>query len=148
MITSDKVFKLVKTFERVLPYAKHEGAVNMQTAKVSSRVYKHYCGTTHCHAGWYVLAKEWDLKSKILSSSKYTDYEDGVSMMAKDLGFENEGDLKRWATHDQEVWGNWRGDCMFYSPSAFNYTGKLTLQKIVDHWRKVGERLKILESMK
>ena len=146
VITSDKVFKLVKNFERVLPYAQHDRALDMGEFRVSDAFSSHSCGTTHCHAGWYLLAKEWDLKSKALS--RRTDYEDGVSMMAKDLGFETEGDLRWWATQNHKVWGNGHGDSIFCSSLAFNYTGKLTLQKIVDHWRKVGERLKILESMK
>lgn len=149
MITSDKIFKLVETFERVLPCAKHEGALNMSKCDVSDRSDNRQCGTTHCHAGWYALAKEWDLKSPYLSEEITLNYWKGKSIMEKDLGFFKGVipgfDCQRWAKNNPKIWGNGYGEKMFSESKAFNYEGELTLQKIVDHWREVGIRLKAQE---
>lgn len=146
MITSGKIFKVVKKFERVLPFAEHENALNMQKGRVSDRNDGHQCGTIHCHAGWYLLAKKWDLKSHYLDDgSGIVSYLGGVVTMCRDLGFDTENDLLLWAKWNPEIWGNEYGERMFCSSLAFNYEEGLTLQKIVDHWGEVGMRLLIAE---
>ena len=143
MITSDKIFKLVETFERVLPYAKHACALRMTEAVVSNKHAEYRCGTTHCHAGWYALADKWDLKSPYLK--RYYSYSDGGNAMARDLGLLGVGHLIKWAEDNPEIWGNKYAYNMFVFADAFNYKGKLTLQKIVDHWGEVGMRLLLEE---
>ena len=145
MITSNKVFRVVKKFERVLPFAKHDDALDMRTTFVSCE--DHPCGTTHCHAGWYALAHYWDLKSHHLDDgSEIVTYSTGVGNMCRDLGFNTEDGLLLWAKDNPEIWGNESGYGMFSSRHAFNYEGELTLQKIVDHWKEVGKQLKKTES--
>ena len=146
MITSNTIFKLVETFERVLPHAQHEGAVSMHQCVVSDHTDGHQCGTIHCHAGWYALAHSWDLKSHYLDDGSETvTYSKGMGNMRRDLGLGSRGSLEEWAQSNPEIWGNEYGDYMFASRRAFNYEGKLTLQKIVDHWGEVGMRLLLEE---
>ena len=137
MITSDKVFKVVKKFERVLPFAKHADALDMSTYYVSTPA--HRCGTIHCHAGWYALAHSWDLKSHYLNGRfEFVTDLTGVGNMCRDLGFDTEQGLLLWARCNPEIWGNEYGDYMFASRRAFNYTGNLTLQKLWITGEKLG----------
>ena len=152
MITAKKVAKLIKTFERVLPYARHEKAFLMGEAGVSidpKKVDKdelalneweeHHCGTTHCHAGWYLLAKRWDLKSKFLPGEPYGNlwcYEDGITEMENDLGCS----VSYWAEKNAKIWGNPHGGKVFFSSQAFG-DDCTTLDDVVGHWRGVHKRL-------
>ena len=150
MITSDKIFRMIENFERVLPYATKPGSLDMGVGDVSLEFREpwsldriHLCGTTHCHAGWYALAKRWDLRSKFLT--RWTDFRHGRSDICEDLGFgrgtEAARALQLWAKYNPQIWGNGNGSAMFRYDSAFNHSGRLTLQKIVDHWGEVGMRL-------
>ena len=150
MITSEKIDQVVRTFERVLPFAQHEDALDMEETDVSRRAEyyeadddeEHFCGTTHCHGGWYSLAKHWDLKSKFLGGRALHDFLSGGRAMAEDLGFKSMYHLRYWAEENPKIWGNDKGALLFDDNKAFNYEGKLTLAKIVDHWRGVSKRLK------
>ena len=144
MITSEKIFRLVEAFERMLPHAKGRRSLDMFQGWVShdSGEYegKHKCGTVHCHAGWYLLAKEWDGESATLARG-YGDYDDGRELMKADLG----ASPGRWASLRPEIWGNDFGGRMFFCERAFispdRPDGAETLQDIVDHWGEVGMRL-------
>lgn len=179
MITSQKVYKLIKTFERVLPHAGHEGALNMREGSVSidrtnidrtnidkyvGGAKSHYCGTVHCHAGWYLLGKKWNLHSqflthynifkKALGIQRPYSYSDGAEEMAKDLGFNEREELEDWAENNPSIWGNEFGINMFFEECAFtgrifNYcetdTPTITLKDIIKHWKGVHDRLEKLE---
>ena len=142
MITAKRVEKLINNFEKILPFAKHEAALNMSTGKVSSKRLSHKCGTTHCHAGWYLLAKEWDLKSEYLNDGKQTGFAVGIGLMEKDLGLLQKKSLKRWASENPELWGNEVGSAMFFHTAAFGRDCR-TLEDIVVHW--IGVWLNLLE---
>ena len=157
MITSEKIRGMIGKFERVLPYARHEGAVDMDEGGVSRRVASslgnaHKCGTTHCHAGWYLLACEWDGVSDYLKGSGVS-FEVGAHRMMRDTGMRPEGlvgslsgGLVEWAEDNPEIWGNPWGEDMFFCERAFGCTkDNITLEKIVDHWRGVAARLKAKE---
>ncbi len=157
MITSKKVRKLVKTFERVLPYARRKGAsLNMDSAVVSRPVgsntpacQDHKCGTVHCHAGWYLLAKMWDGKAEYLPAGRHYYYDVGARMMAQDLGLLCGYALKYWARDNPDLWGNDRGNEMFIGMRAFSPDGmnvpESSLDAIVDHWRQVADALELAE---
>ena len=152
MITSEKVRNLVKTFERILPYAEHDGALDMGTGGVSCRTNSffsgHKCGTVHCHAGWYLLAKMWDGKSNHLRGGNRS-YLDGVALMMEDMGVsDSEYGLVDWASQNPDLWGNDYARSMFCENEAFTPGNKEraeTLKDIVDHWRQVGDALEIAE---
>ena len=160
MITSERVFKLVETFESILPYASKEDSLNMREAGISDRDPQRVknCGTIHCHAGWYYLAKKWDRKSEFIDNedsernpytgkSRQVDYRSGIKMMAKDVGDMRSEQLKQWASVNPALWGNCWGYWMFTYEAAFGdkkgeTPSPLTLSHIVKHWEKVGYRLR------
>ena len=146
MITPEKIDIVIKNFERVLPYAESPDSLDMGEHRVSLRSHEktdvpiiHKCGTVHCHAGWYLLAKIWDLKSDFIGSGEKHLYEDGAYLMAKDLGLKKIRKLEGWAAKHPEIWGNDMGDFMFSSEESLGYPD--TLADIVDHWRGVRRRL-------
>ena len=147
MITSKKIFKLVETFESILPYAQHRSSLNMGEEMISSRTYE--CGTIHCHAGWYYLAKKWDRKASNFGEEDIL-YTRGERLLSKDLGVEDSDILGDLLGEDiSEIWGNDFGLRVFYDKIAFvspdRPKGAETLQDIVDHWGEVGMRLMIEE---
>lgn len=146
MITAERVGVLIKNFERILPHAKSDEHLDMKEWLVSSRFHGHQCGTTHCHAGWYLLAKEWDFKSDYLEEPDGTGwrYGSGELALAKDLGFKSAFDLTTWADRYPKIWGNREGARMFDSTSAFG-VNIFSLKDIIDHWRGVQERLRAVE---
>lgn len=151
MITSEKIFKVAERLYSILPYAQHEGALDMYEPDVSVKpdiglCRVHPCGTIHCHGGWYYLAKNWDRKSTFIPFYDSVGYGSGVDEISTDLGFKGaDYDVQRWARDNPEIWGNPNGGCMFNSAGAFNYEGKLTLEKIAEHWVEVGMRQLIQE---
>ena len=147
MITSDKIFRMIKNFERVLPYANKSNSLDMSEADVSVPLNwtPHRCGTTHCHAGWYFLARRWDFASTYISNTEVFGFSKGTELMARELGMPNSLKLQNWAQANPGLWGNENGSAMFCNSVAFNYEGSLTLKKIIHHWGEVGMRLLIQE---
>ena len=139
MIRAKNIEKLINNFERVLPFAQHETALDMDVGSVSNRRRRHQCGTIHCHAGWYLLAKEWDLKSKYLKRGKSFAF--GVLQMENDLECE---DISTFMSENPSIWGNKRGSMMFLFNVAFG-TDCLTLDDIVVHWLGVYANLLAME---
>ena len=143
---SSKVLEVIKAFESVLPMAIRENHLNMSTANVNCGTYA--CGTVHCHAGWYAIAKGLHLNEGI-------SYSDGVIKMCKDLGITDGGDfwdspIEAWASKNKDIWGNRGGNVMFSNRIAFKHPtkrpkGAENLQHIIDHWREVYERLLDME---
>jgi hypothetical protein len=68
--------------------------------------------------------------------------------LARFLGFQDRVGLAKWASDNPEIWGNSEGWWMFLRGSAFGRGQKFPAQVLVDHWQKVGERLKKLEDQK
>jgi len=127
-----------------------EGKVSMMEGSVDCR--HHDCGTTHCHAGWYVATKMTECPdAKIIRDLKEQDrtidYSDGVDLITADLGFKTPTDLLSWANEYPEIWGNGAGYLMFNSVTAFGLpSAQLTRQYIAQHWMVVADRLQKLES--
>ena len=133
------------------------------------------CGTVACHAGWYAMAKMKDLENvKFLHDSSMNNrfllykedelitFDDGIHLMARDMGFEEGWELREWAEYNPEIWGNDYGYAMFscdgekaFGYSEFSTAGVikgidenediLDLEKIVSHWRNVADRLEKIE---
>ena len=150
MVTSEKIKNVVKKFERILPLIDDQDAVDMTETKVSVPMSKrrrgHYCGTVHCHAGWYALACEWDGGSPHLGDDPdhVVDYRHGVRLLKRDLGAAPDV----WAEENPDIWGNDWGGEMFGSAVAFGGPDgdpTLTVRKIVDHWKGVAGRMEAVE---
>ena len=143
---SKDVFKLVEIFKSLGPrFLKKEGAVDMDCPEVqigdSEEGHKHECGTIHCHAGWYQVAM-MERDGRVGNGCVYN-YEDGAHAIAKQLDFCGKFHLERWAKRFPEIWGNFYGKHMFSSKEAFGLMvdEQITGQRIVDHWKKIAEKL-------
>lgn len=156
-IKSENVWKVIQNFERVLPYAKTKNKFNMGSPSVSCLIYPgeyaHECGTVHCFAGWYFLAKEWNLEDKFLKTDK--NYTDGALLMHNDM-FNIAEYCDQFAIHsmreffrdNKEIWGNKYGSFLFYNDFAFTPREKKeadNLMDCVEHLVEVAMRVQILE---
>ncbi len=142
MITSEKVRKMVRTLEEMLPYAADEDSLNMHEPAVCSDHVE--CGTAHCVGGWYLLAKKWDGNTRHDPSLEDEDWDSGADLMARDLGIDSRYDLESWAYENDIVWGNTRGLDMFREHFAYTPGGKeyaKSLREVCDHWLEVADRL-------
>lgn len=94
----------------------------------------HPCGTTHCHAGAYLIGaieiEKWE----------YYDYGEGADLMALNLGFDNWRLLAYWAKQNPNIWDNHFGDFMFCDAVAFDDAENVS--EIAAWWRAVGDRIK------
>ena len=149
MITSKKVFEFVEILETILPYAQHDGALDMREICVSENPEftgrPHQCGTIHCHAGWFCLAKLWDGESEYLPG-ECVYHRRGIDLIWLHFRPYRISSLMDKNPH---IWGNRYGGDMYRDKQAFvskeRPDGAETLQDIVDHWGEVGMRLLILE---
>lgn len=140
--TSAQVLKVVETMKKVMYRAGKKGALDMYEPGI--------CGTVNCVAGWYVVAKGTeDPETMRHIRGNHVDYEYGAMLMAEDLGFRNEDELRAWAEDNPEIWGNKHGGSMFSRYDA--YTGIFDIRvtceysDIITHWAKVADRLKAME---
>ena len=131
--------------------SKHQGYVNMDSIHVTKM---EVCGTTACHAGWYLLAKEGenviiDIDNPPKEFHDKKTYEIGAELLAQDLGFDDKLDLEDWAGNNPKLWGNTEGQVMFYSEEAFgkikSYAHDLSVEEIAEHWRAVADRIEALQ---
>lgn len=143
---SENILKVIRNFEKVLPMAKKETHLNMMETSVCNSYHK--CGTIHCAAGWYAVAKN--------QIEQGTTYMDGIFLIEQDLGFEprdyspGECQLEIWTIKNVELWGNRKGELLFSCRGAYSHPtkrpqGAQSLQDIVDHWKEVYERVVALE---
>lgn len=146
--TSQQVQTVIDHFERVLPQATLDNHLDMKEVKVKDGCYD--CGTVHCHAGWYAVAKKAYFDKFDYHSFNYLD---GIALMVDDLGFQNKYELCKWLRTRVGVttWGNENSIDIFYKKEAFYHPkkrpeGAQNLQHIIDHWKEVKERLVQLES--
>ena len=143
MITPEKIDVVLRYFERVLPMAEKSGEGHLDMTMACVENSDHFCGTVHCAAGWYAVAKkgseEWNNLSRF---KREINYSDGAIWMARDLGFESFFDLKDWARLHPELWGNTMGKHMFVMNSAYGETSPAeSLYDIYNHWTRVRGRL-------
>lgn len=153
--TSQQVQTVIDNFKKVLPIANgHSWMLDMGEGRVWTKVEcdeKNICGTPMCHAGWYATAEMDRIKKQYANDPNwYPTYDEGAEAMAKDLGFEDEYELQKWANDNEIIWGNDTGYEMFNSKFAFATTkrhrGAESLQDIVDHWEEVRDRIIALEN--
>ena len=159
--TSKAVRKVADVFYDLVENDNHKYGTTILDMSEEQIVNDH-CGTTACHAGWYLLAKtkvkhEWRAcftpegsyykKDSVFLMSKdkqeRINYFGGCSLMARDLGFKQESELTEWAERNPDIWGNEYGRFMFTSPDAFRFPngGEVTLEMIADHWQAVSDLL-------
>lgn len=128
--TKAQVQTVIDSLEKVLPQASKECNLAMRNGSL--------CGTVHCHAGWYAIAKG-------MSSEDDENCVDEANQMASDLGFSGMQDLMDWAQSNPRLWGTPSGHGMFCAAEAFESDtrpdGAKCLQDIVDHWKEVQSRL-------
>ena len=150
MITSDKVFKVVKRLDRANQKYNFAEVDMVQGYRKETP-----CGTVCCHGGLYVLAKGEELQAT--TGYEGENYIAGASWMAEDLGFTGGRwgnlpytDLLKWADNNPEIWGNYSGKRMFISEAAFckrDNMKNLTVEDIINHWEEVGMRLYMEENL-
>lgn len=139
--TSASVKTLINTFRTILPMATRQEQLSMQCTRVNN---DHVCGSVHCHAGWYAIAKG-------LHRGGIVNFMNGSQAMGEDL-FNISGGIRimAWAHVNPAIWGNTDGEYIFAHAMAFKSAsrpnGAQTLADIIDHWQEVYERLVILEN--
>jgi hypothetical protein len=140
--TIEQVEFVIGRLQLVREQANKEGAFNMNENRVYSKKYGYDCGTTHCIAGWYVVANmnRQVIKNKIKNG--FVDYEHGADLMAKDLGFDNVYALKYWTKDNSKIWGNEDGWFMFGNASAYDDKG---FDGVIAQWQLVKQNLIELE---
>ena len=80
------------------------------------------------------------------------EFEAGAAMLAQDLGFNHQNELKQWAAKNSDLWGNRYGDCMFEASITGDYAFGLQdmlwqtrqargVNIIIEHWRCVADRI-------
>ena len=94
----------------------------------------HKCGTTHCIAGWYYIAR-----SDIVPKGRSIYFDAGAKLLAQDLGFVCRSDLEGWACKNPSTWGAPDGGIMFCSLKAWN--NAKNLMDVVNHLIAIGNRL-------
>ena len=97
--------------------------------------YDHPCGTTHCHAGLFLIGYNEPEASR-------TYYYTGVSELRKLLGFYERSyneDVKLWADSNPLLWGNECGYLMFSDAGAFG--GAKKPSQIAEWWEAVADRI-------
>lgn len=96
----------------------------------------HACGTTHCHAGIFLLGED---NFQMHEINGFWDYTQGIQLMTERLGFAHKDDLRDWAKNNPELWGNENGYWMFSEVDAFNYAKSVS--EIADWWSDVADRI-------
>ncbi len=139
--TKAQVQHIIDNFNTIIHLAKDDYSLDMMEG--------HACGTTHCHGGWYWVAKNGDHGIEDDESTDGMAFEDGADMLARDLGFKDYVHLEDWAKYNPEIWGNYDGSAMFVDEKAFTskdpnsrrHKTIYNLQDIIDHWCEVRDRL-------
>ena len=171
VVTSKKVFEMLKIFE-VLPQKVLENRknFNMAVAQVCTKHTEKYsyhkrhdCGTVHCFAGWFFIAKHFsEIRDGRFVSGDHArkdnvSYTSGVKALNEhffpedDRRFSDNYDLAHnlfAVFSDDDIWGNSNQAHMVSNRFAFTPRNKKradTLQDVLDHWCEVGLRLYIRE---
>ena len=130
--------------------------IAMQSFLISQRKVQdpEQCETVACMAGFYYLGKTTNpvfIKDKVQNTSylsgdfsHYAGYEEGMTMFARDLGFNDKTELYTWAEEHPAIWGNRYGGNLFSVQNAYNVPANeyLTMEIVVAHLHNVAERLR------
>ena len=182
-ITSKKVFKMLEVFD-VLPngilenrrkFNMYDGCVYEKKRFENGDCYfgdrylpplipEHGCGTVHCFAGWYLVAKHFsEIRDGKFVSGPFkdkgqVDFKSGIKAIHEHF-FPNadntlfdpdagEYTYRIFMSFNGDIWGNSYKTGMFHYSDAFTPRNKSradTLQDVLDHWGEVGLRLYIEE---
>lgn len=123
---------VIENFQRVLPLAKREDHLNMDEYIVQEAGV-HKCGTIHCVAGWY-----WVAVIGTNHPDKFIGFERGADLMAAQLGFFDNWEVRRWAARNPYIWGNDVGEFIFSDTDA--YDGAKNLHEVIEFLTKVRDR--------
>ena len=130
--------KLKELVEKMGDYLDEVGdfGINMERAYLripdKNKPYKS-CG---CHAGFI---------SAVFGASKDTEWVEGTDLLGTFLGFRDSCELTKWAQENPEIWGNEKGNDMFYTGCAFGLDFKIfSAKRILNHWEGVLERLQAI----
>lgn len=138
---SSNILKVAEVFKSILPMAERDEQLNMAIGFVNNVDYA--CGSIHCAAGWFAIGTKLHLTG-------WVNHGDGKREMAKMLGFDDDSELKYWASENQEIWGNEYPLLMFSKAIAYYHPtkrplGAQNLRHIYDHLMEVYERAKATE---
>ena len=140
--TVKQVKFVIEKLKLVENQATKKGAFDIDESRVYSKEHNYECGTVHCVAGWYVVAnlgREF-IADKIKKG--FVDFNSGVELIVKDLGFAYRCDLEHWAYKNPKIWGNDRGLSMFSDKRAYNNKG---FDGVIAQWELVKQNLIELE---
>ncbi len=134
----EDVVKLADIFQMINETTEGEGKVDMMSCSVDLE--RSMCGTPACHAGWWGVFSDEDLKGS---------FSEAAEKLAESVGFKFDPDtgicadttMERWACENQKIWGNSHGKNMFCDNDAFGNPFGITIQDIATHWYGVAERL-------
>ena len=160
MITSKKVFEMLAVFDVLPESAFEEDAFDMGQPSVCNyfqgyfKLEKaHECGTVHCFAGWFLVAKHFnDIKNGKFFRGKYSErfvyYTSGMGEIMEHFLSDQHLNPYVGLFPNVEIWGNRKNGHLFTSPEAYTPKNKdfaESLQDVLDHWCEVGLRLYIQE---
>lgn len=141
---SQDVLKVIKNFEKI-PYSTRIKPQALSMGRSDVKTVFSRCGTVMCHGGWYAAVA-------CRTFLNFLDFKDGAHKMAQHLGFPNSEGLVNWAQNNPEIWGNSHGAVMFADAIAFGCSldpftcpRVNTIQEIVEHWKRVYNRLVEIE---
>ena len=156
-LTSGAIGGVIRKFERLIADNGENFPVNMHNGWTSPPSWEYNELSrlaSHCHAGYYHLANEWDARRAHdrMRRRHNARFAVGAEQMAEDLGLGHPQLLMLWAEQNPDLWGNEHGYNMFSCERAF-FTGvqpsnirihdsQLTLQMVLDHWKGVYERVR------
>ena len=165
MITSKKVYELVEIFERLPRRFFDYGHLDMWRPDIYSdgSCSKEYsCGTEHCFAGWFLIAKHFsEIRDGKFVSGPFKDkhkviFTRGIRALHEhffpdadnSVFYEKDCEYNIFTSFNEDIWGNSHQSGMFKHSDSFTPRNKIsavTLGEIVDHWAEVAMRLQILE---
>ena len=148
--------KVVERLKGVAHLADRKNSVQMNVATIDVHE-QHPCETISCFGGWYAIARFWEwegVKGTYIGESlgqneceTRIDFHNGADQMAKDLGFEDNEELEKWAEENPDLWGNEYGVRMFHDGQAFGMDPYVEPQfrDIVAHLETVADALESKE---
>ena len=155
-LKSENLLTVVNNLKKITPFVE-KGEFNIDEPHVSSKKDGHQCGTVHCMAGWYLLAKEWDGKSFFLKPRFVSDsevgFEFGILAICEDLKLgqnlkdDNYAEIKIHDAIEPYWWDKFKVDNMFYSWRGYldeevEDVEEFTWELVIQRWEEAYNKLK------
>lgn len=149
-LNNEKLEKLADSFDSMANDFKNfcennslqSTTVDMSNGSDCRSPIRHICETPACHGGWAAIIYEGQ-KEKERPYFNSSFYLGGARIISDKLNFEKIEDLLSWARNNPDLWGNDRGDCMFYDGSAFGQDSDFfDFPIIYKHYYKVAENIR------